>query len=192
MATRDIIEIGHPTLARRATEVAEDAIGSAAVQGWIGDLIDTMRAAGGAGIAANQIGLPHRIFVAEVRGDNPRYPYKPEIPLTVIVNPEIEPLSDRTFENYEGCLSVPNLRGVVERHLEIAVSGLDRAGRPLSFEVRGYSAGTYQHELDHLDGVLFPHRVKDPRTFCSWSSFVAFEQEAFAYRVKDLVDEWGA
>ncbi len=87
---------------------------------------------------------------------------------------------------------MPNLRGVVERHLEIGVSGLDRGGTPLAFEVRGYSAGTFQHENDHLDGVLFPHRVTDPRTFCSWSSFVAFEQEAFAQRVQALVETWGA
>lgn len=192
MAIRDILEIGHPILAERATEVEVGAIGSHTVQGWIDDLIDTMRAARGAGIAANQIGLARRIFVAEVRGDNPRYPYKPEIPLTVVINPTIEYLSDRTFDNYEGCLSVPNLRGVVERHLEIALSGFDRAGRPLAFEVRGYSAGTFQHEIDHLDGILFPHRVEDPRTFCSWSSFVAFKQEAFAGRVKDLVETWGA
>lgn len=192
VAVRDILEIGHPLLAERAAEVDTDAIGSPLVQGWIDDLIDTMRSARGAGIAANQIGIPQRIFVAEVRGDNPRYPYKPQIPLTVIINPEIRFLSTRTFDNYEGCLSVPNLRGVVARHLEIAVSGLDRDGRPLAMEMRGYSAGTYQHELDHLDGVLFPHRVKDPQTFCSWASFIEFKQEAFAARVKELVSTWGA
>lgn len=192
MAVRDILEIGHPMLAERAAEVEVDAIGSPTVQAWIDDLIDTMRAASGAGIAANQVGIAQRIFVAEVKGDNPRYPYKPEIPLTVVINPSIEFLSDRTFRNYEGCLSVPNLRGVVERHLEIAVNGLDREGRPLAFEVRGYSAGTWQHENDHLDGVLFPHRVEDPRTFCSLSSFVAFKQEAFAQRVGELVEAWGA
>ena len=111
MAVREILEIGHPTVAARAREVEADAIGTPEVQGWIDDLIDTMRAANGAGIAANQIGIPYRLFTVEVGADNPRYPYKPPIPLTILINPEIAFLSDATFENYEGCLSVPNLRG---------------------------------------------------------------------------------
>jgi len=192
VAVREILEIGHPLLAGRAAEVEPSSIGSPQVQGWIDDLVDTMRDANGAGIAANQIGIAKRIFVAEVRGDNPRYPYKPAIPLTVIVNPELRLLSDRTFDSYEGCLSVPNLRGVVRRHLEIRVTGFDRAGRRLDFELRGYSAATFQHEHDHLDGVLFPHRVEDPRTFCTWKTFAEYHQEGFAARVRALVDEWGA
>lgn len=192
MTVREILEIGDPALAARAEEVDAAAIGSREIQTCIDDLIDTMRAANGAGIAANQAGIARRIFVAEVRADNPRYPYKPAIPLTVIVNPVIEFLSERTFENYEGCLSVPNLRGAVDRHLEIAVSGFDRDGQPLDFDVRGYSAGTYQHENDHLDGILFPHRVTDPKTYCSWSAFGKFKQAAFAAHVQQLVAEWGA
>ena len=192
MAVREILEIGHPTLAARAREVDVDTICTAQVQGWIDDLIDTMRAANGAGIAANQIDIPYRIFTVEVAGDNPRYPYKPPIPLTVLINPRIELLSGETFENFEGCLSVPNLRGVVTRHLEIAVSGHDRDGAPCSFPVRGYSAGTFQHECDHLDGVLFPHRVSDPKSLCSWSVFAEYHQQAFAARVRDLVQRWGA
>ena len=125
-------------------------------RGWIDDLIDTMHAVNGAGIAANQIGIPYRLFAVEVRGGNPRYPYKPPIPLAILINPVVSFLSDETFENYEGCLSVPNLRGAVMRHLEVSVSGYDRDGAHQSFEVRGYSAGTFQHENDHLDGVLFP------------------------------------
>ena len=192
MAVRDILEIGHPTLAARASEVEVDAIGTPQVQGWVDDLIDTMRAANGAGIAANQIGIPYRLFTVEVKADNPRYPYKPPIPLTILINPVIEFLSEETFENYEGCLSVPNLRGAVFRHLEVSVSGYDRDGEHRSFDVRGYSAGTFQHEYDHLDGILFPHRVADPTTFCSWSTFAAFRQEAFADRVRGLVQRWGA
>ena len=192
MAVREILEIGHPVLAARAHEVEVAAIGSPEVQGWIDDLIDTMRAANGAGIAANQVGIPYRLFTVEVGADNPRYPYKPPIPLTVLVNPEMTFLSGETFENWEGCLSLPGLRGAVSRHLEVSVSGYDRDGVYRTFDVRGYSAGTFQHEYDHLDGVLFPHRVADPRTFCSWSSFAAFRQEAFADRVRRLVDRWGA
>lgn len=192
MAVREILQIGHPTLAARAREVAPRDIATPEVQGWVDDLIDTMRAANGAGIAANQIGIPFRVFTVEVSGVNPRYPYKPPIALSVLINPRIEPLSDETFENYEGCLSVPDLRGVVTRHLEIRVSGLGRDGEPRSFDVRGYSAGTFQHEYDHLDGVLFPHRVADPTTFCSRAVFAQFQERAFAERVRALVTHWGA
>ena len=192
MAVREILEIGHPTLAARAQAVEVDAIGTPEVQGWVDDLIDTMRAANGAGIAANQVGIPYRLFTVEVRAGNPRYPFKPPIPLTILINPEVSFLSGETFENYEGCLSVPNLRGVVTRHLEVSVSGYDRDGEHHSFEVRGYSAGTFQHENDHLDGILFPHRVVDSSTFCSWSSFSTFRQEGFAERVRGLVAHWGA
>ena len=90
----------------------------------------------------------------DVRGGNPRYPYNPPIPLTVLINPSIEFLSTQTYQSYRGCLSMPNLRGVVTRHLEGQVSGLDRDGQAQSFPVRGYSAGTFQHEYDHLDGLL--------------------------------------
>ena len=192
MTVREIVEIGHPVLADRAKEVDVGAIASAEVQGWIDDLIDTMRAANGAGIAANQIGIPYRLFTVEVSGGNPRYPYKPPIPLTILVNPVIEFLSDATFVNYEGCLSVPNMRGEVVRHLEISVSGHDRDGTHRSFDVRGYSAATFQHENDHLDGILFPHRVEDAQSFCSWSAFTQFRQAAFVERVRGLVTHWGA
>lgn len=192
MSVREVLEIGHPVLAARAQDVEVDAIGTPEVQGWVDDLIDTMRAANGAGIAANQVGIPYRLFTVEVRGDNPRYPYKPPIPLSVLINPVVELLSGETFQNYEGCLSVPNMRGEVTRHLEVAMSGYNREGEYQSFEVRGYSAGTWQHELDHLDGILFPHRVTDPRTFCSWSVFAEYHQSAFAERVEQLVQRWGA
>lgn len=192
MAVREILEIGHPVLAARAKQVAVSDIASPEVQRWVDDLIDTMRAANGAGIAANQIGIPYRLFSVEVRANNPRYPYKPAIPLTLLINPRIEFLSQETFENFEGCLSVPSLRGVVTRHLEIAVSGYDRDGAAQRFEIRGYSAGTFQHEYDHLDGVLFPHRVNDPSTLCSWSVFSAFHEQAFSQRVAELVARWGA
>ncbi|MGC1440107.1 MAG: peptide deformylase, partial [Burkholderiaceae bacterium] len=124
--------------------------------------------------------------------DNLRYPYKPQIPLTILINPSIEFLSDKTFINNEGCLSVPNLRGDVVRHLEVRVSGLNEEGKPQSFDVRGYSAGTFQHEYDHLDGVLFPHKVGDPRTFATWDVFAEYRQAEFADRVKQLVDQWGS
>ena len=191
MAIRDILQIGHPVLAARAQEVDSGTIGTPEVQGWIDDMIDTMRAANGAGIAANQIGIPYRLFVIEV-GDNPRYPYKPRIPLTVVINPELEFLSAETFVSNEGCLSVPGIRGEVVRHVELRVRYLDREGNPQSDEIRGYSACTWQHEYDHLDGILFPHRVNDPDTFCSWQVFMDYRQADFAERVAGLVRQWGA
>ena len=191
MAVREILQIGHPVLAARADEVDVDAIGSAEVQGWIDDMIDTMRDANGAGIAANQIGIPRRLFTIEI-GENPRYPYKPPVPLTVVINPTIEFLSGETFSSNEGCLSVPGIRANVDRHVEIRVSYFDRTGQQQSYDVKGYSACTWQHEYDHLDGILFPHRVTDPSTFCSWAVFQEYRQNEFAQQVSRLVEKWGA
>ena len=190
MAVRDILQIGHPVLAARAMEVEVANIATAEVQGWIDDMIDSMRHAKGAGIAANQLGIPHRLFVIEVE-DNPRYPYKPKIPLTVVINPEIRFLSDTTFVSNEGCLSVPQIRGNVNRYIEIAVSYYDRDGQQQYHEIRGYSACTWQHEYDHLDGILFPHRVKDKQSFCSWQVFQYFQQADYEKYIKQLVREWG-
>lgn len=191
MAVRNILQIGHPVLEAVTEELELSRLGTAEVQGWIDDMIDTMRDADGAGIAANQIGIPYRIFVIEV-GDNPRYPYKPPVPLTIVVNPSIEFLSDETFESNEGCLSVPQMRANVTRHIELEVKYLDRHGANVSQIVRGYSACTWQHEYDHLDGILFPHRVTDGNSFTSWDMFREYQQEQFAARVAILVAKWGA
>lgn len=191
MAIRDILQIGHPVLARPAQPVEPDTITSDTVQQWINDMVDTMRHANGAGIAANQIGIPYRLFAIEV-GNNPRYPYKPPIPLTIAINPKIEFLSEETFQSNEGCLSVPQIRGSVDRHVQIRASYHDQNGEYHSQEINGYSACTWQHEYDHLDGILFPHRVTDPTTFCSWSVFQEYQQRDFAQTVKSLVDKWGA
>ena len=111
-----------------------------------------------------------RICAIEVR-NNPRYPYKPNVPLTILVNPSIEPLTDELFENYEGCLSVPNLRGVVERVTQIRVRAWDRDGNDFDAVIKGLTAGTFQHEVDHLHGKIFVDRVKDTRTLATWSDF---------------------
>lgn len=191
MAVRPVLQIGHPVLAARASEVNPGSIQSPEVQSWIDDMIDTMRDANGAGIAANQIGLRQRMFVIEI-ADNPRYPYKPKVPLTVVINPEIRVLSEHTFTSNEGCLSVPNIRANVTRHTEIEVRYLDREGNSKQETIRGYSACTWQHEYDHLDGVLFPHRVTDARSFCSWEVFKEFQQDDYAKEVQALVAEWGS
>ena len=191
MAVKEILQIGHPLLAARAQEVDSGLITSQLIQDWISDMVDTMRDANGAGISANQIGIPYRLFVMEI-SDNPRYPYKPTMPLTVVINPEITFLSDKKFTSNEGCLSVPNMRANIERNLEISVSFYDENGVQQTQQVRGYSACTWQHEYDHLDGILFPHRVTDSQSFCSWESFKEYQEADYATHVRELVAEWGA
>ena len=150
-----------------------------------------MRAAHGAGLAANQIAEPTQICVIEV-DQNPRYPYKPDIALTVLVNPRFEPDGDDRFENNEGCLSVPDLRGNVWRHTLGRVRALDRQGDPIDVEVRGLTAGTYQHEIDHLNGVLFVDWVDDPTTFATWAEFDRHHRAAFVERITRFVAETGS
>jgi peptide deformylase len=191
MAIRKIASIGHPVLRERARSVTREELASPAVQSFIDDLIETMRDARGAGLAANQVHEPVRICVIEV-SDNPRYPYKPNIPLTILVNPEVERLGDETFDNYEGCLSVPDLRGVVPRHTRARVRAWDRHGNDIDMTVNGLSAGTYQHEVDHLDGVLFVDRVVDSRTLCTWAEFDRHHRAAFVERATALVRRFGA
>jgi len=189
--TLEIIEIGHPVLREVATDMSLNQLASPEVQEFIDELIDTKRSANGAGIAANQVANTWRIFVVEI-ANNPRYPYKPEYPLTVMVNPTITFKSDKRFDNYEGCLSIPNLRGVVPRCPEILVEGFGRGGNKTKFEVKGITAGTFQHELDHLDGILFPDRVEDPKTFCTWNEFTARYEDDFKQNVKQIVAEYGS
>jgi peptide deformylase len=186
-----IVTIGDPVLRERAREITREELRSPEVQRLIDDMIETMRAAGGAGLAANQVGELLRIAVVEVH-DNPRYPYKPAVPLTVLVNPVIEPLDEETAAINEGCLSVPDLRGEVDRHVRIRVRRLDRDGAEHDEVRRGLTAGTFQHELDHLDGVLFLDRVRDPRTFTTWAQFERHHREAFVKRAQALTARVGA
>jgi peptide deformylase len=192
VTVREILHIGHPVLRERAGPLAPGEVAAAGTQRLIDDLVDTMRAADGAGLAANQVGEAVQVCVAEVRPGNPRYPYKPAIPLTVLVNPVVEALTPETFANYEGCLSVPGLRGVVERAVELRVRALDRQGGPLDFVVRGLSAGTFQHETDHLQGRLFVDRVADTRTLCTWDEFRRRHEAAFTDRARALVARFGS
>jgi peptide deformylase len=191
MALRKIATIGHPVLRERAREVTREELASAATQQLVSDMIDTMRDASGAGIAANQVYEPLRICVIEV-DRNPRYPYKPDWPLTVLVNPRVEAQDDETFLNFEGCLSVPNLRGQVPRFTVVRVRAWDRSGRDVDFEVRGLTAGTFQHEVDHLDGKLFVDRVVDTRTLCTWAEYDRFHRDEFVARAKALVARFGS
>jgi peptide deformylase len=192
VSTREIVEIGHPVLRQRARAVTREELGSDEVQGLIDDLIETKRAANGAGLAANQVAEPLRIAVVEVTPGNPRYPYKPPVALTVMVNPVIEPLDDEVADINEGCLSVPNLRGEVPRHLTVRVRYLDRGGREHEEVRRGLTAGTFQHEVDHLDGTLFVDRVLDPRTLTTWAEFECFHRDGFLERAARIVERFGS
>jgi peptide deformylase len=186
-----ILQLGDPVLRERARELSPDELATAEMQRLIDDMIETKRAANGAGIAAPQVGEPLRIALAEVEPDNPRYPYKPPIPLTVFVNPRLEPLDDETATINEGCLSIPNLRGELERYVNVRVTYLDRDGVEHSDVRRGLTAGTFQHEVDHLDGILFVDRA-DPRSLTTWEQYERHGREDFERRARDLVERVGA
>ena len=191
MAIRKIAQIGHPVLRQVSRPVGRDELASPAMQVFIDDLIDTMRDADGAGLAAPQIYEPIQVCAIEVR-DNPRYPYKPRIPLTVLVNPVLTPVGDETFANYEGCLSVPNLRGQVRRFVHLRVQAWDREGNPVDEVVHGLKAGTYQHEVDHLLGTIFVDRVTDPTTCATWTGFDRHHRAAFVDEGAALVARVGS
>ncbi len=179
-----ITTVGDPVLRMRADEVSPEELRSPEIQRLIDELIGTRRAAGGAGLAAPQISVPKRIAVVEVdQATRERYPYKPAFPLTVLVNPVIEPLSEETVLINEGCLSVPGLRGDVERHVRIHVDYFDRNGVRCEAVVEGLTAGTFQHEVDHLDGVLYLDRA-DPRSLTTWEQFERHGMTEFLERIR--------
>ena len=158
MAVRPILRLGHPVLRQVATPVAE--FGTPALRELVHDMLETMRANDGAGLAANQIGVPARVVVFEL-ATNPRYPDADPVPLTVLVNPELEFLGDEREVGWEGCLSVPGMRGLVPRYRRLRYRGFDELGRPLDRTVEGFHARVVQHECDHLDGILYPMRMQD-------------------------------
>ena len=188
---RKIVQIGNPALRQIAEAVNESEITSDEIQNLIDDLIETMRNANGAGLAATQIAVPLRICVIEVN-KNPRYPYKPDIPLTVLINPKIAFLTDERISVYEGCLSVPNLRGQVDRCPEIIIEGFDREGQSVNFVSKGISAGTFQHELDHLDGLVFTDRMRDTSSLTTIDEFALNNEEEFKEQVMSIVAHYGS
>lgn len=190
MSLLKIAHLGHPILRERSRELSREELLDARTQRFIDDLIETMRDANGAGLAAPQVHQPLRICAVEVK-DNPRYPYKPNVPLTIMVNPVLMPLGDEMFDNYEGCLSVPNLRGLVARHADIELRFLDRHGSEEKRVVRGLTAGTFQHECDHLDGKLFLDRVTDTGSLATWAEFDRFHKQAFVERIVPFIARKG-
>lgn len=164
--------MGHPVLQQVAAPVEQ--FGTAALRALVADMDDTMRARNGAGIAAPQIGVSSRVVIFEVT-HNPRYPQAEPVPYTVLINPVLEPLGTEREEAWEGCLSVPGMRGVVARHSRLRYRGFDVEGNAIDREVTGFHARVVQHEVDHLDGILYPMRVTDMRLF-------GFEEELFPDR----------
>ena len=161
MAVRRVLKMGEPLLRQVARPVARFDAELAAL---IADMDDTMRALFGAGIAAPQIGVPLRVVIFELK-ENPRYPHLTPVPYTVLVNPVLTVLDEAQEEGWEGCLSVPGMRGLVPRYRRLRYQGFDAAGVPLDHTVEGFHARVVQHEVDHLDGILFPQRVRDLRNF---------------------------
>jgi peptide deformylase len=161
VAVRPVLKMGEPLLRQVAQPVLSFDAGLAAL---VADMDDTMRALSGAGIAAPQIGVSVRVVIFELK-ENPRYPHIRPVPYTVLVNPVLTPLTTQEEEGWEGCLSVPGLRGLVPRVTRLRYSGFDLAGAPLERTVEGFHARVVQHEVDHLDGILFPQRVRDLRNF---------------------------
>lgn len=169
MAARKVLRMGTPSLLEVSEEVQE--FDTPALHGLIADMFDTMAAYEGAGLAAPQIGVNLRVVIFGVE-KNPRYPDVEEVPTTVLINPQIECLSDETEQGWEGCLSVPGMRGLVSRCSHIRYRGVDARGRAIDRVVKGFHARVVQHECDHLDGILYPMRIDDMRLF-------GFEQELF-------------
>jgi peptide deformylase len=161
MAVRTVLKMGAPLLRQVALPVSRFDAELAAL---VADMDDTMRALNGAGIAAPQIGVSARVVIFELK-ENPRYPHVGPVPYTVLVNPVLTPLGSEQEEGWEGCLSVPGMRGLVPRFRRLRYQGSDLQGAPIDRTVEGFHARVVQHEVDHLDGVLFPQRVTDLRNF---------------------------
>ncbi|HSY06495.1 MAG TPA: peptide deformylase [Steroidobacteraceae bacterium] len=161
MAVRRVLRMGEPLLRELAAPVTRFDAQLAAL---VADMDDTMRHLNGAGIAAPQIGVSARVVIFELK-DNPRYPDLAPVPYTVLVNPLVTPLGAEQDEGWEGCLSVPGLRGLVPRFRRLRYQGFDAQGVPIDRTVEGFHARVVQHEVDHLDGILYPQRVRDLRNF---------------------------
>ena len=160
MAVRRVLKMGDPLLYRKAEPVK--GFNTPELDALIADMFDTMAALNGAGLAAPQIGVSQRVAIFSVES-NPRYPDVEPVPTTVLINPILTPIGDEMEEGWEGCLSVPGLRGLVTRYKNLRYTGFDQHGKPIDRTVSGFHARVVQHECDHLDGILYPMRLRDIR-----------------------------
>jgi len=177
MTVRTVLRMGDPRLLQRAAPVQR--FGTPELHALLADMHDTMQALNGAGLAAPQIGVGLRVVIFGVQ-HTPRYPDAEEVPQTVLINPLVTPLDGDMEEGWEGCLSVPGMRGLVPRHARIRYQGRDEFGEPIDRTVNGFHARVVQHECDHLDGILYPMRIRDLTRF-------GFAEELFPGQ--DLQDE---
>jgi peptide deformylase len=168
-----VARLGHPILRKIAEPVPPEQITTPAVQQFIDDLIETMYEYDGAGLAAPQVHVSQQIVVMEV-SRNPRYPQAPAIPLTVYVNPEITPLTEMMDEDWEGCLSVPGLRGRVPRYTKIRLRAYNRQGKRVDFVAEGFHARVIQHECDHLQGKVYLDRMRDTSSLMFIEEFMKY------------------
>ncbi|HET9580090.1 MAG TPA: peptide deformylase [Usitatibacter sp.] len=162
MPEREVLRMGHPVLRQRAKPVEQ--FGSPELRRLVQDMTETMKARNGAGLAAPQIGVSQRVVIFGVE-HNPRYPDAEPVPFTVLVNPKLVMLTRQVEEDWEGCLSVPGMRGLVPRYTKLRYSGFDAEGNAIEREATGFHARVVQHECDHLDGILYPQRMTDLSKF---------------------------
>lgn len=175
MAVHKVLRMGDPRLLQVAEAVTE--FNTPQLDALIQDMFDTMASLDGAGLAAPQIGVGKRLVIFGLEA-NPRYPDAETVPTTVLINPRLEFLSDEMEDDWEGCLSVPGMRGLVPRYTRLRYSGQDQQGRHFSRDVSGFHARVVQHECDHLDGILYPRRIRDLTQF-------GFEEELFPPKDQD-------
>ena len=173
MSILKVTRLGHPVLRQVTKNISLKDLKTAAMQKFIDDMVETMKEYDGVGLAADQVFTSKQVAVLEV-ADNPRYPKKPKVPLTVLVNPKITPLSDEMEEDWEGCLSIPDLRGRVPRYKSIRVQALDRRGKALDFVANDFHARVIQHEFDHLNGKVYLDRMRDFSTLTFLQEFARY------------------
>ena len=162
MAIRPVLKMGDPLLLQVAQAV--EKFDTPELHALLVDMHDTMAALNGAGLAAPQIGVSQQVVIFGV-GSNPRYPQAEEVPYTVLINPQLEPVDEEMEEGWEGCLSVPGMRGLVPRYKRLRYRGFDQSGMPIDRTVSDFHARVVQHEVDHLNGILYPMRIRDLRNF---------------------------
>ena len=173
MAILKVAHLGNPVLRKVAEPVPPESIGSPETQRFIDDLIETMMEYDGAGLAAPQVHVSKQIVTFQVEG-NPRYPDAETVPLTVLINPKITPLSTAMEEDWEGCLSLPDLRGKVPRYTQIRIEALDRTGKALNYVARNFHARVAQHECDHLLGKVFLDRMRSMESLAFFPEFARY------------------
>jgi peptide deformylase len=182
----NIAQIGHPILRNKTKDIPINEIKSENIQKIIEKMIKTMRKHNGAGLAANQIYEPIRICIIEVL-DNPRYKHLNTIPFKVLINPKVIIKKDTaTFNSYEGCLSVPNLRGKVKRHNNINVTYYTKDAKKITENIKGLESIVYQHEIDHLDGYLFTDKVEDNSTLVTYENYQKYYEEGYKKELENF------